>query len=196
MISWGDTAHRIRCGWLWFGLNNLPTYYCVVLFFPEASQPSFLLQFHLYLKSHLSYHSLSHPWILTLRAALHRGCFPQEVSWLNAMTNYCSYLKAVAAVFNFTVSSYSVLLKCQHSPAAFCRGRCTWLTCKHVLFSGRGEQMYLPPKDAPGTCCRRWSAGCQEQSLWAGWSFTRRCVYRAWNEHFCTEANNCLQRRL
>lgn len=31
---------------------------------------------------------------------------------------------------------------------------CTWLTCKHVLFSGRAEQMFLPPKDAPGTCCR------------------------------------------
>lgn len=83
-------------------------------FSPEASQPLFLLQFHLHLKSHLSYHSLCHPWILTLRAALQRECFPREVSWLNAMTNYYSYLKAVAAVFNFTVSSYSVLLKCQH----------------------------------------------------------------------------------
>lgn len=126
MISWGETAHRIRCGCLWFELNNLPAYYwcltSVVLFLPEAWQSPFLLQFHLHLKSHLSYHSLSHPWILTLRAALQRECLPQEVSWLNAVTNYYSYLKAVAAVFNFTVSSYSVLLKCQHSPAAIVHG--------------------------------------------------------------------------
>jgi len=154
-------------------------------FFAEAWQPAFLLWFHFYLKSHLCYYSLYLPCLLSLRGALQRWCFPQQVSWLNVKTNY-SYLKAVTVAFNFTVSCCSVLSKCQNPPSLFYRDHSMCLTCKRVipmcpLLHGRENRCCYPPKGASGTCCGRWSPGCQKQSLWAGWSFTRTCVYRAWN---------------